>query len=154
MYTKNTIKQESSGGFIFTREEKDNRIYVLLIENIKGEQWVPKGKIESGESHLDAALREIEEETGGTKKYLIHLGECGVDSYGYDLDEQTRIEKDFYVQVFASSERYPLLPGDWNEMRSLSWVIYEKALEQITFTKNELQEAYAMFLDFEKNNKL
>lgn len=149
MNKKNIIKQESSGGFILVREKKDNRIYVLLIENVKGEQWVPKGKLEQGESYIDAAFREIEEETGGTKNYLTFLGECGIDSYGYDLDSQTRIEKDFHIQVFASTERYPLFPKDWNEMRSLSWVVYEHALDQITFTKDALQAAYSKFLEFE-----
>ena len=61
---KNIVKHVSSGGFIFHKDKKSLKISVLLIKNTKDEWWIPKGKLEQGESQLDAAFREINEEVG------------------------------------------------------------------------------------------
>ena len=55
--------REFSAGGIVLREGK---ILLVEVENLKGEiVWTfPKGHLEKGESSLDAALREVEEETG------------------------------------------------------------------------------------------
>ena len=49
---------EAAGGLVFNEE---NKVLAILRNNI----WdLPKGKIEKGETNEDAALREVEEETG------------------------------------------------------------------------------------------
>jgi 8-oxo-dGTP pyrophosphatase MutT (NUDIX family) len=49
---------EAAGGLVFNEE---NKVLAILRNNI----WdLPKGKIEKGETHEEAALREVEEETG------------------------------------------------------------------------------------------
>jgi 8-oxo-dGTP diphosphatase len=54
---------EAAGGLI-TRE-RDSRLEVLLVHRPRYDDWsLPKGKLEKGESFEDAAVREIEEETG------------------------------------------------------------------------------------------
>lgn len=57
------IKSEhSAGGVIY----ENGRVLLILMQNLKGEKvWTfPKGHIENGETPQDAALREVEEETG------------------------------------------------------------------------------------------
>ncbi len=69
------MKREfSSGGVLFKGEE------VLLIKNPSGVWTFPKGNIEKGETPQQAALREVEEETGVKGKILEDLGEI---SYWY-----------------------------------------------------------------------
>ena len=51
-----------SAGIIPIRKVKDGQQYLLLRSY--GYWDFPKGKIEPGESHIDAALRETEEESG------------------------------------------------------------------------------------------
>ena len=52
----------AAGGIV----EKDGKLLLVKVTNLKGEvKWTfPKGHLEKGEEPLDAALREVEEETG------------------------------------------------------------------------------------------
>ncbi len=55
-------RQERSAGVIVFRDDPDDRRYLLLDY---GRHWdFPKGHVEAGESDLEAALRELAEETG------------------------------------------------------------------------------------------
>lgn len=58
--------ETSAGGVIYRRQE--GRVYVLLIRDAYQHWGFPKGHVEGAESAADAALREVEEETG-----LCHL---------------------------------------------------------------------------------
>ena len=55
-------KQVSAGGVLINSENK-----VYLINKVERNEWsLPKGKVEDGETYLQAALREVKEETGYT----------------------------------------------------------------------------------------
>lgn len=55
---------EAAGGVVWRRRAK-GVLEVLLIHRDRYDDWTfPKGKLEPGESHRQAALREVEEETG------------------------------------------------------------------------------------------
>jgi 8-oxo-dGTP diphosphatase len=55
---------QAAGGVV-TRATPDGDREVLLVHRPRYGDWtLPKGKLERGESHEDAALREVEEETG------------------------------------------------------------------------------------------
>jgi 8-oxo-dGTP diphosphatase len=55
---------EAAGGVI-VRHDSDGRAEVLIVHRPRYDDWsLPKGKLESGESHEAGALREILEETG------------------------------------------------------------------------------------------
>ena len=54
---------QAAGGVVF-RQGRDG-IEVLLVHRPRYDDWTfPKGKLEPGETHEVAALREVEEETG------------------------------------------------------------------------------------------
>jgi 8-oxo-dGTP diphosphatase len=54
-----------AGGGLVVRRAPDGRCQVLLVHRPGREDWsFPKGKLESGETFEEAALREVEEETG------------------------------------------------------------------------------------------
>ena len=58
------MDREFSAGAIIFRKEKDQPLF-LLIYSGRNKKWgFPKGHIEPGEDEKDAALREINEETG------------------------------------------------------------------------------------------
>lgn len=60
----------SAGAILFRRNSKDTKFLVIYSE--RNRIWgFPKGHIETGESEQDAALREIDEETGITKLRFI-----------------------------------------------------------------------------------
>ncbi len=55
---------EAAGGVVWRRNH-DGRLEVLLVHRPRYDDWsLPKGKLDDGETHLHAALREVEEETG------------------------------------------------------------------------------------------
>lgn len=56
------IRETSAGGLV----HRDGKLLMVRVCSLKGDKvWTfPKGHIEQGEQPLDAALREVEEETG------------------------------------------------------------------------------------------
>ncbi len=66
-------KKRIACGFVLTRETKTGVKYLLLTNRKRKEPGLPKGHAEEGESELETALRETEEETG------LHELEVNVD---------------------------------------------------------------------------
>lgn len=56
------MNEYSSGAILFTNEN-GQRKYVLVME-ANGSYSFPKGHLEQNETHIEAAIREIKEETG------------------------------------------------------------------------------------------
>ena len=88
---------------------------------------LPKGHLESGETALDAALREVEEETG------IHgspLGELGTIDYWFVADG-TRIHKTVphYLLVAESGA----LSDSDVEVDEVAWVPLDEAVERLAY---------------------
>ena len=55
---------EAAGGVVWRRGSK-GALKVLLVHRDRYDDWsFPKGKLDPGETHRHAALREVEEETG------------------------------------------------------------------------------------------
>jgi 8-oxo-dGTP diphosphatase len=55
---------EAAGGVV-RRIGDDGSVLVLVVHRRRQDDWsLPKGKLERGEHHLEAALREVAEETG------------------------------------------------------------------------------------------
>jgi ADP-ribose pyrophosphatase len=61
---RSTTIVHAAGGVI-SRQRRNGRLEVLLIHRPHRRDWTfPKGKLESGETHEECAIREVEEETG------------------------------------------------------------------------------------------
>ena len=64
MSAPETTLVEAAGGVVW-RRSPDGVLEILLVHRPRYDDWtVPKGKLDAGETHADAALREVEEETG------------------------------------------------------------------------------------------
>ena len=80
------LKESSAGGLVV----RAGKVLLVKVENLEGEvRWTfPKGHLEAGEGARQAALREVEEETGWacrikvpltTARYRFFRGERQVD---------------------------------------------------------------------------
>jgi 8-oxo-dGTP pyrophosphatase MutT (NUDIX family) len=124
-------KTESAGGVIVNAHGA-----IALVRNGPGQFWgFPKGHVDEGESALDAARREVSEETGLTQLDLIKpLGSYGrykgTDGGGDDTTEF----KTIHMFLFTTTEENlaPIDPGN-PEAR---WVPLAEAGDMLTHPKD------------------
>lgn len=123
----------SAGGIIV---RSDGRL--VLVEQ-HGNSWsFPKGGVEEGESELDAALREIQEETGLTDLALVApLGSYTRYSLARDgktEDTAMGLRPRTFFLFRAGSDA--LAPED-REVTRAEWVTFEEALLRLTHPKDK-----------------
>jgi 8-oxo-dGTP pyrophosphatase MutT (NUDIX family) len=125
---------ESAGGVV---KGPDGRI-VLVCQH--GNSWsLPKGHVEAGESLRDAAVREIEEETGITDlTYVTDLGSYERYSIGKDGVSENKewgVQKKTFF-LFTTTQ-HALLPRDPNsEITEARYVTLEEAKDMLTHPKD------------------
>ncbi|HST24533.1 MAG TPA: NUDIX hydrolase [Gaiellaceae bacterium] len=121
----------SAGGLVLRRV--GGRLEVLLVHRPAYGDWTfPKGKLEPGEGEPDAALREVEEETG----LRCLLGrERGHTEY---LDSQGRPKTARYWAMVAPGGE----PAAANEVDEVRWVEVEEAAGALSYDRDRalLQE--------------
>lgn len=124
---KGRVKTEiSSGGVIYRRN--DGKIEIVLISTRGGRTLsLPKGLIEPGENPEQAAIREVQEETGCRGEIEDFLGKI---EYWYSL-EGAKIHKFVYYYLIKYTS------GDVNlhdrEVEQASWFDIEQAIEKASY---------------------
>ncbi|NQT90027.1 MAG: NUDIX hydrolase [Candidatus Omnitrophica bacterium] len=137
-------KEFSAGGVIIRGSR--NEPMVLLIKDSYGHWTWPKGKLKSGESPKDAAIREIWEETGLKDIELIEsLGKTE-----YSCRRQGRqIFKTVHLYLFwqRSGEELKI---QHDEIQEGAWFTPDEALDKIEYdgAVELLKKAIAIFLHF------
>jgi deoxyribose-phosphate aldolase len=83
--------ERAAGGLVFRKGK--NGLEVLMIQDAYGKLTFPKGHLEAFESFEDAAIREIEEETGIKSRLIETLGrvEYPVMRDGQSIRKQVRL---------------------------------------------------------------
>lgn len=127
------MKREfSAGGIVFNSKNQ-----VLLVRNYKPDKDVnywgfPKGHLEIGETSKEAALREVEEETGVKAEIITK-----VDLLKYFFfweGEKTIKTVTFFLMIYKSGK----VQHQERELAEAKWFSVDEALERITF-ENEKQ---------------
>ncbi|MCX7570739.1 NUDIX domain-containing protein [Tumebacillus sp. DT12] len=117
------MKEISAGGIVFRK--RDDHLDVLLIQDRYGRTTLPKGHLEEGETVKQAALREVEEETGvksqivGDPLGVIHY-RCRVPGKGPVMKEVT-----YYLMEALTEETRAQL----QEVRDAFWHPLERLQE-------------------------
>lgn len=88
---------------------------------------LPKGRLEEGESHEAAALREVAEETGLQARILAALGSV---SYSY-RERGGRVGKQ--VHFFLMEPLGGDFEGAEGELEDLAWWLAEAALDRLSY---------------------
>lgn len=115
---------QAAGGVV-TRAGADGTLEYLVVHRPRYDDWsVPKGKLEPGESHEDAARREIEEETG----VRVELGAALPTSEYVDRHGRPKIVH-YWRMTPVGTTRWE--PGD--EVDETRWITAAEAATLLTY---------------------
>ncbi len=121
------MKFEKSAGVILFRPD-GVRMY-LLLEN-KGKWGFPKGNVETGESDLNAALRECGEETGIKKIRIIQNFAIDENYFYRDIytGSNELVKKKVVWFLGETSEKKVNISSEHDDFK---WLDYEDALGKL-----------------------
>jgi len=127
-------RREVSAGGLIWRRNRAGAIQVVLVKPAGKDYWaMPKGHLEKGETIVEAATREVREETGLTVSETLPLGQI---SYVYSFHENgggplVRIFKRVHFFLMRS------LGGDTSrhdsEIDQVAWIGLDRAMRKASF---------------------
>lgn len=113
----------AAGGVVW-RENNGGGVEVALVHRPRYDDWtLPKGKVETGETLIAAAVREIAEETG----YRVRLGRH-LQMVSYDLRGPARKHVHYWSAEVTGGE---FKPND--EVDELRWLPVEAAQAELSY---------------------
>lgn len=117
------MKEYSAGGVVYRKLQ--GRVEVLLIHDRFGKTTLPKGHLEDGETEKEAAVREVEEETGIAAE--IVGDPLGIISFQFDVPGKGTITKEvtYYLMRAVSGETKPQV----EEIRDVFWYSLDEATQ-------------------------
>lgn len=129
---KNKAKETKSAGGVVINTNGD-----ILVISQHGTTWsLPKGHIEEGENKLEAAKREIHEESGISQlEFIRELGSYQRYRIGKNGEEDMSEFKTIYIFLFRTKETL-LKPID-PENPEARWVKKEEVVNLLTFPKDK-----------------
>lgn len=138
-HVQSTREDYSSGGIAYRMvkaaevDAGELPVEVALIATRGGTRWqLPKGTIEFDESSEDAALREVEEETGLKTEFDIFLQTIDYwywDTYRKRIPKRVHKRVDFYLLRAVSNT----LSDDSREVDSVGWFTIKQAISLLSF---------------------
>jgi len=94
------MKKAVSAGGIVLRKAKDGFEMLLVYSNYFNSWMIPKGHVKDGESNEEAAVREVEEETG--LKDVKIVSKLGMISRKSKELSQEIVNKDIHIFLFKT----------------------------------------------------
>jgi bis(5'-nucleosidyl)-tetraphosphatase len=137
------IDERSSGAVIFSNNKELNKSEFLLLHYASGHWDFPKGNIEDGEDEVQAAYREIFEETGIQNVHFLEGFRKNIQYYYRRGDILIRKEVIFYLAITNTKEI-----ALSNEHIGYAWKDYMEAMNQLTYkSAKDLLKEVKMFLE-------
>jgi bis(5'-nucleosidyl)-tetraphosphatase len=123
--------RDKSFGFIPVRQQ-DGQWQFLLVQHHAGHWAFPKGHAENNETDVEAARRELLEETGIAEVKLLEDISLS-ETYYFRRGQQTIAKT---VRYFLGLVRSGEVRIQAAEIKAFRWVSYEEALGLITFSES------------------
>lgn len=124
---------QSMGVIVFFRFPRS--VKFLLIKHKKGHWSFPKGHADKGETKMEAALRELREETKITKIQLLKKRILLRESYKFTNGKGVKILKK--VNYFIAEAKNKKVKIDLNEVVNYKWCTFGEGLKKITFNESK-----------------
>lgn len=121
--------EKSCGVVVYCHAAEGSPRHYLLLHYPNGHWDFAKGHVEQGEGQMEAALRELQEETG-IRRVQLHEGFRHVFDYWY-YRETGRSHKEVTFFLGRAPNRKVTLS---HEHRGYVWLPYKEALGQITYS--------------------
>ena len=139
------LRTQGAGGVVIQKKSRE----VIVVEQLNGSWSLPKGHIDPGEDVLEAAKREVKEETGVTKLELIRkIGSYSRYKIALDGGDDISELKTITMFLFETDEE-KLLPQDMDNPSAI-WMDKKKVVDRLTHYKDK--EFFSKFLeDFQFN---
>ena len=135
---------EDAGGVVVDMSK--NKPRYLLIHRPRYNDWsLPKGKLNEGETHHDAALREVKEETGLVCDVLAKLSPVN-----YTTPNGNAKQVKYWLMQTRSGD---FVKND--EVDDVSWVKRSKAISMLTHVHDQavLVEAHVLVKELRRQAK-
>lgn len=142
------IEAVSCGGLVIYRGK-----ILLLYKNYKNryEGWVlPKGTVETGESHEQTALREVREEAGVDGTIMSYINKT---EYTFDIPDNT-VSKEVHWYLMQS-QSYDSKPQKEEFFHDSGYYKYHEAYHLLKFQNERtiLEEGYKKYIELKKAHK-
>jgi 8-oxo-dGTP pyrophosphatase MutT (NUDIX family) len=137
------VEETSAGGLVVDRTDSGPRAAVIGRLDRRGRLlWsLPKGHLEAGETAADAAVREVEEETGIRGRVVAELGTI---DYWF-VAEDRRIHKTVHHYLLEASSGQ--LSDEDIEVDEVAWVPLDELRERLAYAgERRLVQAAAELL--------
>ena len=123
---RKTRNEHSSGGAVISW--RDGRPFVAMIATRNRTRWgLPKGAVAKGETSEQAALREVQEETGILADIVSPLDT--IEYFFRAGDTLIRKRVDFYLMQYVGGQLTPQL----SEVDDVEWVELSEAIQRASF---------------------
>lgn len=121
------LRHEKSCGALVFRMQQGSLQFLLLKSRFGGHWSFPKGHMESGESEVQTALREVLEETNLSIRLIDGFRQC-VEYY-----PKLNIKKQVVYFLGCSIDPDALPIPQKEEVSALQWMDAEEAIRVVTF---------------------
>ncbi len=113
------MKEKISSMSIVMGKDKDK--YKVLILNNEGEWVFPKGHVENNETYLQAAIRELSEESGVSVTENESLGQIDEFKFYFDGEKALKVIKVFLFKMdscpkISINKEEGFITGEWFDL--------------------------------------
>ena len=108
--------------------------YVALLRDVNNCWVIPKGHLEKNETFIEAAIREVKEETNVDITTHDFVDKVGEYKYCSNLEGTMKLIK---IYLFKVDEFQPIVPSVKESFVDGKWLLLREAIEKSTYQEQK-----------------